>query len=236
LITSIFVLSPPIQNITKDELPLVIEVQKKELTVQEKISYYSSLYEIDDEIPLAIANAESQFKNICNIEKGCTAGIGIFQIVQSTFDEQCKSKGTPIMSDVYVIDDNIQCGIRMIKNGDYWRWNPSMNKWLPKLSTNVKEKIESLCSCVKGVRSFGINLPSVKSAKDLPANSTFHVGAVVLFDYPENELGHVALIVKMTPEYMIVKETNYKKCSYTERRVYYNDPNIRGFYDSNNVI
>jgi len=81
LITSIFVLTPPIQNITKDELPLVIEVQKKELTVQEKISYYSSLYEIDDEIPLAIANAESQFKNICNIEKGCTAGIGIFQIV-----------------------------------------------------------------------------------------------------------------------------------------------------------
>lgn len=183
-----------------------------------------------------MARAESQYKNVCNIEKGCIAGIGIFQILQSTFDEQCKTTGTPIMTDVYNEDDNIQCGIKMIKNEDYWRWNPSMDKWLPKLSTSSREKIESLCSCVKGLRSFDVDFPSIKYARDLPANSTFHVGAVVLFDYPNNNLGHVALITKLTPEYMIVKDTNYKKCAYTERKVYYDDKYIRGFYDSRDDI
>jgi len=110
---------------------------KKVLSVPEMILYYSDLYGIDGKAPLEIAKAESQYKNVCNKQYGCGAGIGIFQIVQTTFDENCE--GSP-----YDIKDNIVCGIKMIKNGDYWRWSQSKHVWIHNIPEEIKNKIKIL--------------------------------------------------------------------------------------------
>ena len=118
------------QNIQQ---PPIVEV-KQILSIPEAISYYSDLYGIDDELPLEIARAESQYKNVCNKQYGCSAGIGIFQIVQTTFDENCE--GSP-----YDVKDNIKCGIKMIKDGDTWRWSQSMHVWSQHISEKTKKGI-----------------------------------------------------------------------------------------------
>lgn len=121
------------QNIQQ---PPIVEV-KQILSIPEAISYYSDLYGIDDELPLEIARAESQYKNVCNKQYGCSAGIGIFQIVQTTFDENCE--GSP-----YDVKDNIKCGIKMIKDGDTWRWSQSIHVWSQNISEETKKEIRVL--------------------------------------------------------------------------------------------
>lgn len=219
LIVSIFSPAPgsyiyPVER----EIPAE-EIKIENLSTRELITHFSSIDGINDEVPVAIASAESQFQNVCNKEKGCVAGIGIYQIVQSTFDEQCV--GSP-----YNIIDNVRCGVKMIAEGQYWRWKSSISKWLPTLSELTKEKIEALCSCVSGLRSFGITMPPTAS---ILYNSAPQVGGVILFSY--NSTKHWALIIEMTPEYYIIKETNYFPCRYSERKVDRKDPTIYGFYD-----
>lgn len=76
---------------------------------------------VDPTLALRIANAESEFRNVNNTN-GSKFGIGIFQIVQSTFDEQCQG-------DIYNEADNINCAIKMMSKNQYYRWNPSKLKW-----------------------------------------------------------------------------------------------------------
>lgn len=211
--------------------PLRIEIVEK-LSVRDLISYTTKMYKISDEIPFVIVDAESDYLNICNKEYGCVGGIGIFQITQETFDEQCK--GTPLIYDdkrisksPYNILDNVDCGVRMLKNEDYFRWEPSMKTWIPMLSQETRDKIESLCNCMKGLKSLGVNMPSA-NAKDLTANSSAKVGNLILFKYAKSY--HAALITEIQKDYYIVKDTNYLRCQYTERKVLKNDPYIRGFY------
>ena len=234
-LTFIFVLLPGgYQDQIEEQIIIQPETQTveesvKTITVPELITYYSDQYDISDEVPLAIASAESDYLNKCNQEYGCIAGIGTFQIVQSTFDEQCLSTTT---ADVYNKYDNIKCGVKMIANGDYWRWKPSEHEWLFNISTSTRQEIRTVCNCVTGIRSFGVNIPIGTNAEDLPKNSTPHVGGVVLFFYG-NDVYHAALIIELTGEYMIVKETNFKKCKETVRKVYFDDVFIIGYYSPN---
>ncbi len=233
MIASILTNSAPDLQAIKSNLPKIeINVDIEKLSVKDLVSYTSDLYKISNEIPLAIVDAESDYRNVCNKEKGCVGGIGIFQITQETFDEQCKN--TPLIYDEkriskspYDIVDNVDCGIRMIKNEEYFRWEPSIESWLPLLSQENQDKINALCSCVKGLRSFGVNMP-FKDAKYLPANSTAMVGNVILFKYPKTY--HASLITAIEEKYYVIKETNFGGCRYNERKVLKNDPYIRGFY------
>lgn len=224
--------SPEIVYINPN-IEYVAEAKTIDLTSLSKIeliSYFSDMYEISDEIPLAIAKAESDYQNVCNQEYGCIAGIGEFQIVQTTFDEQCNATGTPVMTNVYNTIDNVQCGVKMIADEHYFRWSPSMHEWYQMLSTDTKYMIDTLFSCVKGLRSFGVDLPIISSPNDLSSNSVCKIGAVALFNYPGN-IGHGGLIIDMSPEDITLKETNYRAGQLTIRKIAYNDPYFRGCYD-----
>ena len=172
------------------------------------------------EISMAIVGAESQFKNVCN-KDGCLYGIGPFMIVQSTFDEQCSGTSTSTL-------DNLKCGFKMIKEEQYWRWDESWNKWLPKLSTTTQDYIKERCFCVYAVNKWGLKTPAVWEASEIKSNSTPGIGVGILMDY--EGIGHIALIRAITRDGFWVREANYIKCKITERLVPYNDPHIVGFY------
>jgi len=152
--------------------------------VQRLVGAYGAS-ERDIEIGLAIQQAENPNNERCNLN-GCKYGIGAFQIVQSTFDEQCF--GSP-----YILEDNIKCGMQMIENDEIWRWRQSMydmpnhQGWLSRLSTTTRTYVENLCQCVTYARNQGLDLPRVKKADDLVSNTYPFIGAGVLFD--SNHIG-----------------------------------------------
>lgn len=207
----------PNSSIIQDDIDII-----EDITVQEKISYYSEQYDISNEIPLMIARIESNFINECK-NNDCSTGIGIYQISQSVFDEY-KCKGS-----VFNVDDNIKCGIYLIKNNEYQIWEDEYDEWFILLSEKNKKDISEKCSCVTGARSFGGNIPIGTNANELIPNSKPYVGGIVIFKY-DNNLYHVAVIEKMNDKYMTVHETNFVRCHETIRNVYYDDPNIFGFY------
>ena len=170
----------------------------------------------------SIIEAESQFQNTCNT-KGCAYGIGPAQIVQSTFDEQCEGN-------INNEQDNLECAAKMLKNGDYWRWEQSWNKWLPKIATSTRNNILKLCSCIHGIRSREIFIKG--NAKDIPTGDPPTLGALAKFYYPSTRSYHVALITNMNSESFTVYETNFSKCKEGRRKVFYQDPALIGFYSS----
>lgn len=93
-------------------------------------------YGVDEILALRIANVESEFRNVCN-SGGCIYGIGVFQIVQSTFDEAVEKMYVDYselgyeLSGIspYNIKDNIDVAIYMMSRGEYWRWNASKSCW-----------------------------------------------------------------------------------------------------------
>jgi len=200
--------------------PQEVNIPNSKITTQDKIKAVAGSFGLNSAIPLAIAGAESEYKNVCNAEIGCVGGIGIFQIVQSTFDEQCEG-------DVYNEDDNIACGIKMMSNGEYWRWKPSSDKWMEELSY---EDLPYQCSCIKGARRFGIDIPTGVSETGLEPNTTPSEGVLALFTY--KGVHHVAVIIGIEDEGFTVVEWNFERCRKTHRFIKWNDKNLRGFYES----
>lgn len=225
-------------KVVKEPLPLellqiVIETPKP-LTIPELIIQYSNQYNASTTIPLAIADAESRFINECNTN-GCKYGIGPFQIVQSTFDEQCSGTGTPIMTDVYNAEDNIQCGVKMISEKQYDRWyRYSGDDWFPTLSPEdqreIYEYITLDCSCVGYARSLSTyQPPKVINALDIPVTQTKPLpGAWVLFTY--NHVGFVISGSDYSQEITILEENYEGDCIISSRTLNINDKSIRGYY------
>ena len=86
------------------------------------------------------------------------------------------------------------------------------------------------CSCVEGLRYFGVDLPPRPfDAKNFIGNAMPSVGGVVIFYYASNNTWHVALIVELHADYMLVREWNFEPCVETWRRVAYDDKAIYGF-------
>ena len=192
-------------------------MEAKEETIQEKIKRISQEYEIDEILLLEIVRAESQFENKCNT-KGCKYGIGLAQIVQSTFDEQCEG-------DVKNEEDNLTCAAKMLKNGDYWRWEQSWDKWLPKIDPDLAYKIKISCSCVQYAQHKGIKIKG--NASSFMPNSTPAVGTLALFRYPS---AHVAEVVWLGAEIFMVDESNWKPCVIAKRIVRYDNIGLIGFH------
>lgn len=89
------------------------------------------------------------------------------------------------------------------------------------------------CSCIGYLKEIGVTLPSVgANASDLaPAvNTTAHVGAVVVFYYPNSNLYHVALITSMATDTLTLKEANYYPCITDVRTILKSDPHIIGYW------
>jgi len=117
-----------------DESPIIMPIEP---TVEDSaemndiirmIEFWSDQYGVDEQLSKKIAFCESGFNNVCNYKFGCTGGMGIFQIVRSTFDETRERMGLA-PSDPMNVRDNIQAGIWLISQGELWRWDPSVKCW-----------------------------------------------------------------------------------------------------------
>lgn len=93
------------------------------------IVYYSDIYGVDPRLTLAIAKAESEFKNVQNFkydgEHGKYSAYGIYQFTRTTWMGFC----TPDKADRMDIEKNIDCGVRMISEGKTSHWSESEKKW-----------------------------------------------------------------------------------------------------------
>lgn len=89
-------------------------------------------FEVNCDLAIKIAKAESNFKNVPNYkytdEKGKFTAYGIFQILRSTYKQFC---GNP--NERMDIDKNIECGLKIMQNSGYQHWSESEVNW--KLAT-----------------------------------------------------------------------------------------------------
>ena len=91
--------------------------------VKDYIRETSEFYGVEPELALKIAECESNFRNVCNEKYGCSSGIGIYQILQSTFDE------VVVGWSPHNIKENISVAIWLMSEGELWRWQPSKHCW-----------------------------------------------------------------------------------------------------------
>lgn len=188
-----------------------------EYSIEDKILRYGGIEAL---IGVQIALAESNFNPLAQNSESTAKGV--FQFLDNTM---CKG-------DALNEDDNISCYFYYAEKNEYWRWTASIDIWYPKLSEEAQNHVDQYlnCSCVEGLRSFGVTLPpSPFNASEFTPNTTIHIGAVVIFNY---EIGgsHVALVTNLNHETFSILEWNYKKCMETQRDVLYNDNSIIGFY------
>ena len=77
---------------------------------------------------LAIAGAESKFRNVPNFkytnESGHYTAFGIFQITRTTFKSLC---GDP--ADRMDIQKNIECAMKIAKESGLHHWSESQENW-----------------------------------------------------------------------------------------------------------
>lgn len=85
---------------------------------------------------------------------------------------------------------------------------------------------EIRCSCVRAVRSWGVELAYDLEPKDLDPNIEIEIGAVALFK-GEN---HVGLVTGIGENVFRIKEANYLDCEITEREINFDDVRLTGFY------
>lgn len=106
--------------------------------VETLIVEYSARYGIDPVLPLAIAKAESNFKNVPNHkydgESGIYTAYGIFQFLKSTWLNNCSDNPADRMD----VEKNIDCGVRMISEKKEGHWNESRKFWKEKPPVTTK--------------------------------------------------------------------------------------------------
>lgn len=102
--------------------------EEKILTIEEKIVQEAIKRDYSPEKALAIANAESRFKNVPNFkydgEDGYYTAYGIFQITRTTYKHFC---GNP--DERLDVDKNIECALKILSQGGESHWNESRHVW-----------------------------------------------------------------------------------------------------------
>lgn len=85
------------------------------------------------------------------------------------------------------------------------------------------------CSCVSFVKAVtGYNKP-VGMAKNFPINSKWaSIGSVVVTN--ESPSGHVAIVIGIEGNYLILNEANWLTCQRGKRKLPIDDPSILGFW------
>lgn len=106
------------KSLPKDDVTLI-----KELITSKAIEFG-----LNPETMLAIAKAESRFRNVSNFkytdEGGHYTAFGIFQITRTTFKSFC---GDP--ADRMNIEKNITCAMRIAKESGLHHWDESKANW-----------------------------------------------------------------------------------------------------------
>jgi len=87
---------------------------------------------------------------------------------------------------------------------------------------------EIRCSCIRAVRSWGVELPYGISAENIEPNAEIEIGAVAIFR--EKIGGHIGVVTKIGKKGFWIKESNYVKCEITERWISFEDHRLIGYY------
>jgi len=102
---------------------MVVHHSKKEAkqVVEDLIRFYSEVYNIDPELPVKIAKAESGFDPLA--KNASSTASGVYQFIRSTWKENCEG-------DVFDYNENIKCAVRLISEGKEKHWDASKSNWL----------------------------------------------------------------------------------------------------------
>ena len=99
------------------------------------------------------------------------------------------------------------------------------------LSTDVKYEepntTSALCNCYKFVDSV-VDLPH----SSVILNNIGDSGNVAVFYYPRSGLYHYAFVINNDDGSVMIAETNYRHCQYTQRVIRMDYPNLIGFYQT----
>jgi len=87
---------------------------------------------------------------------------------------------------------------------------------------------EIRCSCIRAVRSWGVELPYGISVEDMEPNTGIEIGAVAIFN--EKDGGHIGIVTKIGKKGFYIKESNYVECEITERWISFEDNRLIGYY------
>lgn len=116
----------PAEAVSAQPEPIVVVTEVKPTSTIGLIAYYAEQHGADVNTSFWIAWCESGLENVPNSASEIH-GKGIYQFVQSTWNENCDG-------DIWNVEDNIRCGTKLIAAGELWRWQPySGHCWLPKL-------------------------------------------------------------------------------------------------------
>lgn len=88
------------------------------------------------------------------------------------------------------------------------------------------------CSCIKGARDYGVDIPYNTDAKDLKTNTMPVVGALILLTYPNSE--HVGVTIEFDGVGVLFYEENFDNppngCRQGFRFVKWGSKEIKGFW------
>lgn len=88
------------------------------------------------------------------------------------------------------------------------------------------------CSCIKGARAYGVDIPYNTNAEDLQTNTMPTVGGLILLTYPNSE--HVGAVVEINDEGVLFYEENFDNppngCRQGFRFVKWGSKEIKGFW------
>jgi len=84
-----------------------------------------------------------------------------------------------------------------------------------------------LCSCVQYIKSKGYNTTGRNAGDFVPNAFTPQIGDLAVFQYPNG--AHVAYVEETYLGSFKISETNYKRCTYTERIIMPDDKALKGF-------
>lgn len=105
------------------------QIMEKPLTVEEKIEIKAKEYGLRPNTMLAIAKAESRYRNVPNFkytgESGYYTAAGIFQITKTTYRSYCGSD----ISERWDVDKNIDCAMRIASSSGLHHWSESASNW-----------------------------------------------------------------------------------------------------------
>ncbi len=113
-----------------DEMVVVDEPVKPELTIEERIRLQAKVYKVDPELAVRIASCEGglrQFNDDGSVLRGKqnNKDVGIFQINEKYHLAESIKRGI----DIYSIDGNIDYALDLLKREGSKPWNWSKDCW-----------------------------------------------------------------------------------------------------------
>ncbi len=177
----------------------VIE-ETKEPTLEERATLIAREYGISPTTLKNLVASESAWNPNAIGDNGDSVGL-----------VQIRLRNWPNITKEQALDPefSLRFAAQKIKEGKEWLWSP--------------------CSCIKGARNLGVNIPIGTDAQDLKSNSVPTIGSLILLKY-ENGVSHVGVIQKITDSTFVFESYNRIPCLHSVDEIGMNSPFIVGFW------